>query len=347
MPTKFNNSFIIRNKNIVSGLPSSDPVKLIELLDKIGVIKKSRAKKRGSKVSGEAKAWAGDDLKGYSEIKEPKGSGPIIEEPEDTSTRFPSRPMQRVSFPQPPQLTYFQGGPIESIQNINKMIEDKKAELQRLETSNNPQIEDIKRNTQYELARLTDANQRLAEDVRKFGTATGYLGGALSQMQQRINRPDFMSGISVPVDPFKNVEGQGDAIEITENEEPDTEEQTFTNQGSQDIPENILNVDVSPTPEEIMAEDETETGIQMTEAEPTPPPEPAVKKRAAVKRWQDEVTDSLGIERKPPVNALANVIKNYLNRLSDKTGFPADLTANKNNLLGQIDTQLQRIRDEM
>jgi hypothetical protein len=357
MPTKFNNSFIIRNKNVVSGLPSSDPVKLIELLDKIGVIKKSRAKKRGGKVPADAKAQSGDsgDLKGYTEIKEPKGlisRGPIIEEPEDTSSRFPSRPMQRVSFPQPPALTYLPGGPIESIQNMNKMIEDKKAELQRLETSSNPQIEDIKRQTQYELARLTDANQKLAEDVRRFGTATGWLGGelsqiksgvggALSQIQQRLNRPDFIAGIPAKQEPFKYVEGMGDAVEFTENEQPDTEENPMENQGSQDIPEDVLKVDVSPIPEEIMEEEETEPMIQIKESSVMP--EPAVKKPRS--RWEDKITARLGIENKPPYRESDEEdLRDYLSRLSEKTGFPAKLNTDKKNLWGQIGNQLDEQR---
>jgi len=379
MPTKFNNSFIIRNKNIVSGLPSSDPVKLIELLDKIGVIKKSRAKKESiskAMAKTEAKAFAkakakaleSGDLKGYSMIaaaeKKAKkeeaykgkygGGEPIIEEPAEPSNRFQSRPTQKVTFPQPPPLTYAPAGSIESIQNMNRQIENARNELKLLEGSNNPLIEDIKNKTENQLARLTDRAEKIEENVNKLGLNTGYLYGALGSIQSQKFRgsekeeeeknPKMYSGLTRKIDPFENVRRPNDNIDFVENEQPDTEERPITNQGSQDIPEKLLNVDVSPGPDEIVEDEDIEPGILVKETPIQQLQQETTQFQKIPKDlprlWHRKVTNSLGIENRPYETAPTTVLKDYLKTLSEKTGITAMYNLKNELLWGQINSQL-------
>lgn len=352
MSSKFSHLVTIRNRNVINGLPTSDPIKLIELLDKIGVIKKPRAasSKTGKKQSipkssaqQQQQERTANQMYGSSKsIKMPetkKSKEPIISEPEEPQTqpsRFPARPI--------PAIAYAQPGSMESIQNMNKMIADKQSELKQLQTFNNPQFEEIKKKTEFELAGLKDAVQRQSEalsNVKQFG---GYLGGAIGQIQQRIER-DILPGISKPVNPFEGVKGSGDAVEFYETDQPDTEEQEFTNQGSQDIPETVLNVDVSPAPEEIVEENVEEPEISLKQD--VEAPKVAQRKKYFKAEMANAAAAELGLPNPPKKTAGTEQVRAYLIQLGEAAETEVNSNLSRDKLLQQINQILKAKYDEM
>lgn len=108
-------------------------------------------------------------------------------------------------------------------------------------TINTNMIEDIRRDTANKLAMITDQIEKGREQQGMITTYGGILGSQLSDLRKQV------AGITYPAEPFKGVKGEGSVYRFAEEEEQD-----FTNQGSQDIPESVLNVDVSPQPSEVL-----------------------------------------------------------------------------------------------
>jgi hypothetical protein len=142
---------------------------------------------------------------------------------------------------------------------------------------NQAQIEDIQRNYNQQIGLLQDQVQKQQEEQQRLRGMGMYIGGAISQLQQRIDRPTY--GVSQPVDPFVGVEGSGDAVESEEGEMPDTNEQEMERTG----PNININEDI----------DTTVAGAGFVEEEPqgipnTPPTaQPEVERR--IRRGQTPI----------------------------------------------------------
>jgi hypothetical protein len=253
------NSVLINNS--IRG--SEEIFKTLDLLHKIGVIptKKKRATKSKAKTA-EDEIKQDNDMGGtFSSTGEdkPPSTGP------SSSGRFPPRA--------PPALALGYDPNIKSIENINKAVEDKKAELKSLENKsfNNPQIEDIRREHISQLGLLTDQIQKAQDMGNLSGSALYQLDKRFQQIEDRfrkepsIEEPDEMPK---PFNPFESVKGSGDAVESTADEDIEDEDIDMTNQGSQDIPEDVLKVDVAPQPEEVLEDEEVEDEAPLKVAEP-------------------------------------------------------------------------------
>lgn len=248
------NSVLINN-SLKAG-HSEEIFKTLELLHKIGVIpsKKPRVSKK-AKMTKEDIKQTGDMGAGFAETKDEggAGTGPI------PSSRFPSR-----SVP----LLGYQSGSTDSIQNITKAIEDKKAELKSLENRpfNTQQIEDIRRDTVAQLGLLTDKLEQVQSMGQYMGGALYSLGSRFGQIEDKIRQgPETVPvGISEPIDPFKNVQGSGDAVEDETGGDYEDEDIDMTNQGSQDIPDNVMSVDVAPQADEVLEDEEQMPQLEET-----------------------------------------------------------------------------------
>lgn len=102
---------------------------------------------------------------------------------------------------------------------------------------NQAQIEDIQRNYNQQIGLLQDQVQNQQEEQQRLRGMGMYIGGAISQLQQRIDRPTY--GVAQTVDPFAGVEGSGDAVESDMNEIPDTNDQEMERTGPQPNDEDI------------------------------------------------------------------------------------------------------------
>lgn len=304
------NSVLINN-SLKAG-HSEEIFKTLELLHKIGVIPSK--KPRVSKKAKEDKAkedikQTGDMGAGFAETKDEggAGTGPV------PSSRFPSR-----SVP----LLGYQSGSTDSIQNITKAIEDKKAELKSLENRpfNTQQIEDIRRDTVAQLGLLTDKLEQVQSMGQYMGGALYSLGSRFGQIEDKIRQgPETVPiGISEPIDPFKNVQGAGDAVEAETGGDYEDEDIDMTNQGSQDIPENVMSVDVAPQADEVL-EDEEE---QMPPLEETGEVEEIPAK---VEAKPDEIDKFREVERfygfalPHGQNQSVDVIKKYVRTLANES----------------------------
>lgn len=316
------NSVLINN-SLKAG-HSEEIFKTLELLNKIGVIptKKPRAKTKKSKMSEDEIKQTGDMGPGFAETKDDGGAG--AGGPQGPSSRFPSR-----SVP----LLGYQAGTGDSIQNLNKAIEDKKTELKQLENRsfNNPQIEDIKRSYNEQLGLLTDKLEQVQSMGQYMGGALYSLGSRFGQIENKIRQePESVPvGISEPIDPFKDVKGSNDAVEADINDidmENDMEDEDIdmTNQGSQDIPHNIMSVDVAPQADEILEDDEEqmpaleETG-EVEDEETVPAKAESAQVPAPVVDKFQEVEKFYGFKLPRGKNQSVDAIKNYVKTLANES----------------------------
>ena len=122
---------------------------------------------------------------------------------------------------------------------------------------NNQRIEDIKREVGGQLAVIKDALDKQAERQNLLAQATLNLGDRFSQRETR-----FRSNGSKP-----NVQFFDDKDKKDMGTSPEVNEYDFTNEGSQNQPESVRQVDVSTQAPEIM-EDEEPSGFMMIEDKP-------------------------------------------------------------------------------
>lgn len=300
------NSVLINNS--IKG--SEDIFKTLDLLHKIGVIptKKKRATKPKATTSDEGIRQDNDMGSGYAETK-PSDSG-----------RFPTRPS--------PTLAIGYDSNMKSIENLNTAVEEKKKELKALEYApssfNNKQIEDIRRDTVAQLGLLTDKLEQVQNMGQYMGGALYSLGSRFGQIENKIrSSEDVPVGIYQPIDPFKFVEGSGDAVESTLGEDVEDEDIDMTNQGSQDIPENVMSVDVAPQPEEVLEDDEEEVVPVKVE-------EPIASAQAPIIDKFREVESFYGFALPKGKNQSVEVIKDYVKKLASESQTPVNYSNLKN-----------------
>lgn len=220
-------------------------------------------------------------------------------------------------------------------------------------------VKDIQNQSDARLALLQDQLEKTQEQQGMITAYGGILGSQLSQVQQKIRE----GGISPIIDPFSNVKGSGDSVPSVIIDDYDIDEGEFTNQGSQNIPKDVLNVDVSPMPNEIL-EDEADVGDEPiiipekqgggggafveAEAEAEAEPEPVVeqKKKKEVqlidpfRKKMIEVASYHEIPEKPSSYKDKNTFKAYLNELS-KLGYTVEL--DKSQTKADLESQVDKI----
>jgi hypothetical protein len=299
------NSVLINNS--IKG--SEDIFKTLDLLHKIGVIptKKKRATKPKASTSEEGIRQDNDMGSGYAETK-----------PSD-SVRFPTRPS--------PSLAIGYDSNMKSIENLNTAVEEKKKELKALENApsgfNNKQIEDIRRDTVAQLGLLTDKLEQVQNMGQYMGGALYSLGSRFGQIENKIrSSEDVPVGVYQPIDPFKFVEGSGDAVESTLGDDVEDEDIDMTNQGSQDIPENVMNVDVAPQPDEVLEDKE--------ELFPVKVEEPVASAQAPVIDKFREVESFYGFALPKGKNQSVEVIKDYVKKLASESQTSVNYSNLKN-----------------
>lgn len=108
---------------------------------------------------------------------------------------------------------------------------------------NQSQIEDIQRTYNQQIGMLQDQVQRQSEEQRRIQNMGFALGGAVSYLQQRLDRP--VTGVSEPVDPFRGVKGSGDDVEPAKTDIPDTEDQEPDNVGPNRVPDSVEQAEIS------------------------------------------------------------------------------------------------------
>lgn len=307
------NSVLINNN--IRG--SEEIFKTLDLLHKIGVIptKKKRATKSKEKTTEEEIRQSGDMGEGFAEYADKKPpAGP------SGSGRFPPRA--------PPALALGYDSNIKSIENINQAVEDKKAELKALENKsfNNPQIEDIRREHISQLSLLTDQIQKAQNMGNLSGSALYQLDKRFQQIEDRfrkepsIEEPEEMPK---PFNPFENVKGASDAIESTAEENVEDEDIDMTNQGSQDIPEDILKVDVAPQPEEVLEDVEEEAPLKIAEPVASAQAEPIKEEpKAPIIDKYKTVESFYKINIPRGKNQSAGTIEDYVRTLANESQTP-------------------------
>ncbi len=307
------NSVLINNS--IKG--SEEIFKTLDLLHKIGVIptKKKRATKSKAKTA-EDEIKQDNDMGGtFSSTGEdkPPSTGP------SSSGRFPPRA--------PPALALGYDPNIKSIENINKAVEDKKAELKALENKsfNNPQIEDIRREHISQLGLLTDQIQKAQDMGNLSGSALYQLNKRFQQIEDRFRKEPSVEEpeeMPKPFNPFESVKGSGDAVESTADEDIEDEDIDMTNQGSQDIPEDVLKVDVAPQPEEVLEDEDVEEEASLKVAEPvaSAQAEPIKEEpKAPIIDKYKEVEKFYGFTLPRGKNQGVEAIKDYVKKLANES----------------------------
>ena len=357
------NSVLINNS--LKG--SEELFKTLELLNKIGVIptKKPRAKK--AKMSKDDIKQDNDMGPGYSTSKDTSEND--VKPPPSSSTRFQDRgsPLLAIADPN-----------IKSIENINKAVEDKKAELKALTDRGAP--ESSVRQTQQELSLLNNKLDNIKDVNNYIGLGMYGLGSRISQLQNRF-RPDFTVGVPTPYNPLEGLRGSGDAVESTEEEDVEDEDVDFTNQGSQDVPENLMDVDVAPQseyifepedkgayiPEEVSSQERTNLPREVSSQERTNLPrvqakeeeQPQVEEEEKPRAQAKPKTELQTFEKEKELNKFYGLkgssgnkikeddLKTRLNVLSNFIGEKADLSTIRSiKKLSDREAELRRrIRD--
>lgn len=213
-------------------------------------------------------------------------------------------------------------------------------------------VKDIQKQSDARLALLQDQMEKTQEQQGMITAYGGLLGSQLSQVQQRIRE----GGMSQGVNPFKDVKGQGVTIE-----EYEVEDVPFSNQGTQNIPDDLMKVDLSPMPTEILEDDEDvgdepiiipekqgggAVGFTEPEAEPELAPVVEQKKKKEIqiidpfKKKMLAVASYRELPEKPSSYKDKNTFKAYLNELS-KLGYPVELDRTKAELDNQIDNIIE------
>ncbi len=213
------NSILINN-NLKSG-KSDSTLKTIELLAKLGLLPK---KKKVSK----------NKIIGYDETGEP-----IRQNNKMVSTVTYGPPMNKTGpTPSKGPLT------IEDINREKEQIEQTQALIKSGQIPPN-QLESYQK--QLEL-RFADLQSKLST----MGSAVGFLGMQMTQPRMFTGSNKFNQTTEEPKNDFFPNNKNNETVYYEEDE------QDFTNQGSQDIPEKVLKVDVSPSPNEIIEQEQTE-----------------------------------------------------------------------------------------
>lgn len=334
------NSILINNS--LKG--SEELFKTLELLNKIGVIptKKPRAKK--AKMSKDDIKQDNDMGPGYSTSKDTSDNN--VKSPSSGgSARFQDRgsPLLAIADPN-----------IKSIENINKAVEDKKAELKALTDRGAP--ESSVRQTQQELSLLNNKLDNIKDVNNYIGLGMYGLGSRISQLQNRF-RPDFTVGVPTPYNPLEGLRGSGDAVESTDNalEDYEDEDVDFTNQGSQDVPENLMDVDVAPQSEYIFEPEDKGAYIPEVQAEKEAAIEEEEKPQAQAKpktelqtfEKEKELNKFYGLKGSSGNKIKEDDLKTRLNVLSNFIGKKADLSTIRSiKKLSDREAELRRrIRD--
>lgn len=332
------NSVLINNS--IKG--SEEIFKTLDLLHKIGVIptKKKRATKNKSKMTEEEIRQDNDMGPGSAETKEEEEKN----KNKETNNRFPSR------APPPLALGYDYNPNVQSIQNINKAVEDKKAELKALENKsfNNPQIEDIRREHISQLGLLTDQIQKAQDMGNLSGSALYQLNKRFQQIEDRFRKEPSVEEpeeMPKPFNPFEFVKGAGDAVESTAEENVEDEDIDMTNQGSQDIPDDILKVDVAPQPEEVLEDEDVEEEASLKVAEPvaSAQAEPVKEEpKAPIDKFKTvEQFYKINIPRGK--NQSAGTIEDYVRTLANESQTPVNYGNLRNR--GQWEDKMNQLVD--
>jgi len=207
-------------------------------------------------------------------------------------------------------------------------------------------VKDIQKQSDARLALLQDQMEKTQEQQGMITAYGGLLGSQLSQVQQRIRE----GGMSQGFNPFKDVKGQGVTIE-----EYEVEDVPFSNQGTQDIPDDLMKVDLSPMPTEILEDEgdvgdepiivtEKQGGDAVVEAEPEPVVEQKKKKEIQLidpfRKKMLAVASYRELPEKPSSYKDKNTFKAYLNELS-KLGYTVELDRTKAELESQVDNIIE------
>ena len=212
-------------------------------------------------------------------------------------------------------------------------------------------VKDIQKQSDARLALLQDQMEKTQEQQGMITAYGGLLGSQLSQVQQRIRE----GGMSQRVEPFANVKGSGDSVPTMVVDDYEIDEGDFSNQGTQNIPESIMKVDLSPMPTEIL-EDEEDVGDQpiivpekqgggaVAFAEPEPVIEEKKKKEVQLidpfRKKMIEVASYHEIPEKPSSYKDKATFKAYLNELS-KLGYTVEL--DKSQTKADLENQVDKI----
>jgi len=153
---------------------------------------------------------------------------------------------------------------------------------------NQAQIEDIQRTNEQRLGLLQDQVQKQVEENQRLRGMGMYLGGAISQLQQRIDRP--ITGVSEAINPFAGVKGSNDAVESEKGDIIEADDQEMERVGPN-------GGGISEEAETTMAGagfvEEEPTGLSLQPPEPESPPraEPEVERR--IRRGQTPIGNFL------------------------------------------------------
>lgn len=250
------NNNIVLNNNLKSG-KSDSIIDTIKLLAKLGLLetKKKKIKPKLMIEGGPSDSFGG-----------PRQNNKMAQ----VVTYGPSEQDKKASG------EFTKSGP--TISGI-PTIEDINREKQAVQQKANLAIEngqDIKQ-FQLQLANLDDKLQKTKEELlyqqmmgenRSSAIAFNVGRGILSNIQSQKFRSDGPTveeideekpKFSQSEEPFKGVKGEDSGAVY------DIDEQDFTNQGSQDLPDTVKQVDVSATPSELLEDEQTTDFIPMKE----------------------------------------------------------------------------------
>lgn len=259
------NSILINN-NLKSGKVDS-ALKTIELLAKLGLLPKK--KKPTKKIIGYDET--GEPIRQNNKMVGSVSYGP----PMDKTGPTPSK------------------GPL-TIEDINREKEEIKQTQDLIKSGQVPpnQLEQYQK--QLEL-RFADLQSKLST----MGSAVGFLGMQMTQPRMFTGSNKFNQTMEEPKNDYFPNNKNNDTVYYEQDE------QDFTNQGSQDIPENVLNIDVSASPNEMIEPDQTDN-IQL---EPKPESKP---KFIPIIPTEEEINKlSIGKEGKNLNNFSIDALKYY------------------------------------
>jgi hypothetical protein len=288
-----NNSILINN-NLKSGKTDST-LKTIELLAKLGLLPKK--KKPTKKIIGYDET--GEPIRQNNKMVASVSYGP----PSDKGPGGPPN-LRKSGAPglgytgtSTPAITYIDRSKPPTTEEINKQQTQLKQQAEKLQDGGTP--EEIQQ-FNLKLAQFNDLLQKRDQEFAKFSDTVGEnLKSAKQYVNERLynmSLGNIESQRFRPDEPVYSVEANDEEeepikYEFSQNAQPfpkaseettymETDEQDFTNQGSQDIPQDVLNVDVSPSPNEIVEDEEQEAFPSQTEAQVKPDEEPQASAQA-------------------------------------------------------------------
>ncbi len=296
-----NNSILINN-NLKSGKTDST-LKTIELLAKLGLLPKK--KKPTKKIIGYDET--GEPIRQNNKMVASVSYGP----PDNKGPGGPPNlrksgaPGLGYSGTSTPAITYIDRSKPPTTEEINKQQTQLKQQAEKLQDGGTP--EEIQQ-FNLKLAQFNDLLQKRDQELVNFRNVVEenlksgkeyvddrFYNMSLANVQSQKIRPDFS---------YKDEEEEPIKYEFSQSAEPfpkareettymETDEQDFTNQGSQDIPQDVLNVDVSQSPNEIVEDEEQEAFPVQSETQVKPDEEPQASAQAEpeVKAIPDIPTD--------------------------------------------------------